>query len=680
MVQALGQNFRFARRGNRLDMLLGDLPEYAADEYERHGVFTGQLVYGPDFIQGTILGLDFEGGAWVRPTYQPNVLLNHPISQLNPRLVSQQIREAPDLWAAFSSYAEDRATQTQAAMGGALGPQQIAAVKTKNLASWMEDFFDAAGINNPADRDRIRPYFNQQWVEGFKAEAPTEAAFQTAVVATPTEMPVREGLGSLDRRAAGKGFIVVPENESTWHVVDTVQKPEPPARPSTGGGPPGGTVRTPAATVTFPSQEAAETWVRELNRELPDITPPSEVPLEVAAIHPTEPTQEPNLNHVVEQNTVDSILEMAADSDGGADIPPQALAASGNSGRLNNRWVQQFLRWRPARRLWSALDQGLSEHLGFESGVARDYERLSHQLVMHHNDQNPWMDRLADILKPVRTKFLRDGTWTRTYEILDPTERARVIARLGLTPREAASFDQFDRLMQDLFPETGLDQIRQIPRYISHLSVRQSQPEMVGRVFEDFPLGPTTQPFYEYARTQNLNFRELHPGTLGETYIRAVTWKKNMAPLWDELSERANAMSQHSDPAISQVGAIFQQQLRLVKFGYQAADDTAVDAAHGALQLLLGPEVTRQQAREIFNFGMNSIHAGMLGFRPSVIARDTLQAFLAIPRAGRELLNVYAQWMSSPGARKAIWDTAVREGAVSLQMPRSACGRSANLC
>lgn len=665
---------RYAQRGTRLDAMISDRPitDEMVGEYQSFGLYTGQKVLTTEGIAGTVNSVE-PAYAWIQPMYH-DVPWRVPHADLHPWTTSPGVEEVPQLWNQFNAYVDSRVGATTEAMGNALSPTQITTVRQQNLAGYMEDFLDEVQIKNPGDRARVRQYFNIQYVAGFKNLAPMESAIQNGMVhaAHSVEKPEPTPIGALDKAAAVKGFVVVPEGATgKVSVVESTGLQNGMPAPQPQPGQPPITIQSAGSRITFGSIEDAQKWVTQVNRDIPDITPASDVPLELQQQHLTDPTQGPNLNNQAPK-IVESLREMeTANVEGGgsSNIPPAEVAlATGNTGRLQNAWTDGFLKWQPARRMFSKIDQALYEHFGKDVGFAKTYDDISNAVVMHHNDQHPWMDRATDILKPVKTSRLVDGSFTRIYEIEDDAARMSAAQSAGFKPEETQALEQVHQFFRDMFPETGLDANREIKRYVSHIAQRQSTPEMVGQAFEGYPLGPTTQPFYEYARTGNLNAREMDMRELMNTYVRSVTWNKNMKAPFDAALEYTKGLQ--DDATMKPAGDLMENWLKVIRYGYHANDDLALDAMHGVLRAALGSSVTRQQARELFNFGLNATHSGLLGYRFNVMARDAQQFWLAVPRAGGDLLASIKAFTTDPGARTRIWNQALDAGAIALQSPR----------
>ena len=656
-VKNLG-DVRFVQRGNRLDAILvheGKDANKIVSQYEKYGMFEGQLVYTADGLEGRIIGLADDGVA-VQPRFSGATQVR-PISEIHPWLTSGDVTEVPQLWEGFREYVERRALMEAAQMGPRMSQEQMLAIKTQNMVQYADDFLDDLRIGNPADRERILEYFNARFVDSFKELAPMETALQqiaTANYNSTVQANPLSPLQALDQAAATKGFLAIPEGS------DIVLR------------------KAGQVEMRFDSIEAANEFVRQTNVQLPDITPPSDVPFELMAQFHRAPTQGPNLNGRLADDIVRSAdeLQLQNISDAGisgvAPPPPMAPTAGGtdNIGRLKNQWTDGFLRWRPARRFFSQIDQALFQS-GIETGIAADYDRMSQLVVQHHTDMHPFMDELTDITRKIKTDKLVNGEWFRLLTAPNRTEKA-VLA--GFKPEEIAAFDEFESLLSRVSQHVqGLPEApnsRDVIEYFRHIAARQSDPETAKAAFEYFHLSPNTQPFYEYAKTGNLNFRELDPRSVGESYIRSLFWKKNMEEPFTAMASKWKGLSETEE--LKPAATIMREWMNIIRYGYHAEDDTALDMLHGALRLVVGPEISRKQAAELFNFGLNTTHSGMLGFRPHVMARDALQLFLAVPRAGADLTNVMRQFMTSEEARSRIFAEAVAEGAVSLQSPRMA--------
>lgn len=659
LIEAMPANTHFVPRDNRLDALVLPPeidPNIAIQQYQQFGLFEGQKILSPEGLEGVIRSIDRDGVVFTPAFGGPDRELGHKAVQ--GWLTSGVTTDAPGVWNSFVHYASQRAQATAGSMQA--GFEAITSVVRQNLSIYADDFLTELGVANPGERAKLINYFNRQYVQSFRNLAPEESLLQDAALANynSTATAPQTSLQSLDELAASKGYIAIPDG--TAIIVKDLSA----------------SAGTEAAQFRFDTIETATDWVRQINRELPDVTPAAEVPLEVMGMVQRTATQGANLNGRSADHIAAAVSEMSTADGGAGFIPPEAVLAQAgggdNIGRLKNLWSDGFNRWMPMRRFFSKIDQAMVE-AGMPTGIAGDVDHMSQRIVQHHNDMHPFMDELTDITRQIKTDRLVSGEWSRLM-MLPPGEREVAAATLGLPSKEIEAFGQMDdllrRVVQHVNGSNAEVDTAEIWDYFASIARRQSDPETLATAYEYHPLSESTQAFHDFAQTSNMNFRELDPRHVGEGFIRALFWQKNMAEPWGALAEKWRGLAKTTE--LAPAAEYMKNWLKIVRYGYSAEDDTALDMLHGALRTFLGPEVSRQQAREVFSFGLNSTHSGMLGFRPHVMARDALQLFLAVPRAGADLLRVVGRFAGSEDARKAIMDEAIAEGAVTLQSPRMA--------
>lgn len=661
-IMNLGPNARFVPRQGRLDAIIIPTnhpdPDLLVKQYSKFGFFEGQEVLTSDGSTGMLSHLDRDGAVFT-PSFS-GAPREVGYKTLQGMVTSPEVQEAPQLWEAFTNYADHRATGSAAAMSRTPTVEQIASIKQQNLVPYANEFLGNIGIKSQADQARIINYFNKRYVDSFKELAPLETAQQQIATANYNDVlqkTTTTPLGTLDEIATSKGFVVVPQADGGFALKDLlIEGPDSP-------------------TLGFKTVEAAQTWLTQTARELPDITPPSDVPLELVAQFPRSATQGPNLNADFTKNAAAAISELSAES-GGAFVPPgEAVAQAGgpdNIGRLKNQWFDGFTRWQPARRLWSKLDQAMVE-LGAPSNLAVDAERIAQRGVQNNNEMHDLMDSLTDVTRKIKTNRLVTGEWSRLAALARGQREAQAAAA-GLPQAEIDAFGEMDQLIQRINQRvSGTNDpvdAGSVWEYFSHIATKQSDPATVASAFEGFSQTSATEPFYQFAKTGNLNFREGDPRHIMESYIRAMFWQKNMSAPFAELTTKWKGLAEIEE--LKPVANLMQNYLKIVRYGYHAEDDIALDMLHASLSGVLGKGVTRQQARELFNYGLNTTHSAMLGFRPHVMARDALQLFLAVPRAGADLVSTMFKAITDPREIGRLYQEAVAEGVVALQSPRMA--------
>jgi hypothetical protein len=299
-----------------------------------------------------------------------------------------------------------------------------------------------------------------------------------------------------------------------------------------------------------------------------------------------------------------------------------------------------------------------------------DWDALTTALGKKHNWEHPWMDRWARITDHFDQADLRNGTVTHIYEIEDDALRLRKAQEAGFGERQIQALDEMHQFFRELFPTTGLDPAREIARYISHVRARQSMGASVANAFEGYSMNPAVEPFYEMVRSGNMQLRELDARNLGNIYIRSLGFQKYMRADWDAATRKWRDIAQIEE--LKPLANTFMNWANLMKTGYVPGSDKVLDAATSVMQMMM-PGFTKAQTARIFNQGLSTTHLALLGYRPDVMARDSIQLFLALPRAGKDLLSVMKE-MASGGAevRQAMYNRGIEAGTIILGKPRIA--------
>ena len=642
-----GAYVKFAPHGTRLDALVSDEPitDQMVNEYIQHGMFTGQGALLPNGVEGRITQIN-AGIVGVRPALGGAEFFVLP-EDIMPTLNTAQAKDVSGMWDRYRAYEDQRVGATDAAMGGgAINPARLETLRLQNRPGYMQDFFQAQGLDQ-SQAARARSYFNLRFIDDLKSQAPAEfiAAEVAQGQATSAPAPFQTPTQRLDQAAASKGFVAIPGGaDGTMHVVDAT-----------------GTAAEPMS-ISFTSRQAAEAWVRNVQRDLPDITPPGEVPMDIIGQLPTEPTQLPNINH----------LEAQASADAMADTEPlnpalrqqaQMLASSGKLGQMQLEYTQGMSRFRWMTNMIHRMDQGL-KGAGIDLGFSEDHAELLQRHDQMHNYLAPWVMRSGEINAQVRPTLAASGDFELTREIADPAQRFAQAQELGFRPAEVQAMIDRTQMYRDVFPETELDPLRQLDNYVSHVQKRQSIPGFTGNAWDEYDgLTEVTRPFWQYMRTGNVNTRELDPRVLDKMYFYSLAWDKYMADFYPAVAAKYQGIAQNV-PELAPFTDLFGNWLRILKYGPDAANDAGIQAMQGIASKLMGSPVTTQQTRQLFNLTMNSTYDALLGFQPHILARDGLRLMFAAPKVGAgELGGVLSDYLfGGSAARQQMWDFATQAG------------------
>lgn len=685
-------NIRFAtRRGSyKLDAIVSDQPisDDMVRQYERHGVYQGQTVLTPNGKQGTIVGIGDDGMARVKPAYGGSVPpYRIRADKLMPNSMSEGVVEAPAMYDGFKGYVTRRWAEASSATGGAPMPGWLDEATTERLGLYLDDFFNEAGVTNIADQARIRSYFNIRRVEEFQLAVP-EANAAAARAETMLEdaialRPAVDDIAEITEASAMRGYQAVPMQSGRGYVFYPRN--------------------TPTSPVAVADDAAARDFLRSVNEDMPDLALAGKAPVETARSWPTVGEHNPSLNG---QQHGDRVVQAAIDTEaaamadeirgmrgggggnppdgpggvGGDDIPDElpensqlreqmeAFKKSHNYGRIMDsvsNGVNRRLRAMNSRL--KLLERDLGE-AGFD--VARPwkaYQELSNANDVKHNWSAPWHDRWAGIMQKISWRKMSNGEWTRVYEIDDDIERLARAKELGWSEKEIESLDDVQKYFSDIFPETGIEAARQIRQYISHVRQQHYKGVYDRNGYGYDRLNPHTDFFAEHLRLGLVDMREMDPRVLGPMYVNALGFKKFVQPSWEGNVSLWNAIAK--DPDLKPLANVMTDWMKVMRRGYTPSNDLAVDVVQAALSPFL--KVSRKEAAELIGAGLSSSHNALLGLRPDVLLRDSIQPLLAVPRVGTELFSTMGRYLrGSNDEKRAIWQRGVEKGWIQVGRPR----------
>lgn len=668
----------FARRGQALAAIISDQPitSKMVAEFEQVGMYSGQrAIKAKGGLEGTIESINVEAGtAKFRPGFGRRAQ-TVKLSQLLPHTQTPGVQRIPGAWDAFKQFQQAKVDAIRAEIPG-VGPERIERIAMDHMPAHMEEFLDGMGIEDIAQRARVRQYLNEEYVAEYTKLVPQEeAALLSQIDEARDEIEaVVDAVNSpngeeLRRMGAARGVDVIRTGSNQYEVVDAVGDQTAPTR------------------LSFGSREAAEEWIRNVPRELPDITPAADIPIEVVGELPTVDKLDPILRADQEDAAAGMVMEdvvqtLRNDGDELADqIEAAAAQVPGATGggpgdirtareRIEDAWNYFASRWQPMRARYLEIDRRLSAAGRGELRVYDDWNAVKTAADKNHNWQHPYLSRWRQIMSVFDVKDLRGGLVTSIYEIDDDVARIAAARQAGFSDEQIAALDQMNQFFKDLFPETGLDPARELKRYISHVRKR----EMAGagaQSFEDYPMNPVVDAFYEHARAGGMQMRELDARQLGNIYVRALGFQKFMAEPWGAAMAKWNDLAHV--PELEGLSGVMTNWLKMVRTGYNPAADVTLNTIHVAMKSLF-PGMTKDQSRHLFNNGLSLTHGALLGYSPHVMARDLMQLFLATPRTGhRQMASAIGEYLNGSMAQKdEIFQLGIKHGWVVLGKPRIA--------
>lgn len=663
-------SFASPRGESRLDALVSDTPLAAKQvaQYEVHGVYEGQSAVAPSGLEGSVRGISADGTATFKPTHGEAISL--PVSQLRPSAISPAVQEAPGMWKAFQEYVDSRVGKYVGQMSGPLATDaQAETVRMQNIGHYTNEFLDEAKIVDPGERARLTSYFNQKYVESYKGMAPLETGAADSMMAKAQGMEPALGtepLQALDQAAVVKGFTVIPEADGGITLQDRV--------PPQGAQPP--------VEVRFDSQDTAHEWLRNYgDRQLPDATPALSIPVEAIAAHPVSTGQLPNLNATIEEGLASSIKTLGEGEAEDASFKAYAqnlheqaskLVGTGQLGRLQNLYINGLTNWSSMRKLFAAADEFSARAGLYDQGLTpfADYDKISQAVNLRANSEAPWLDRWQKISSMIDSRNKRSGLWSQVFLNPDADARYAQAVKAGLSQSEIAAFDETSSFFHEIFGTTGLAAEREIKGYLPMLQKMQSTGDF--SAMDGWGgVNPYHTAFFEQVRRGAVNVREMNPDVLANAYIKSWSWQQAMDAPFSEVAEKWNAISK-GVPELKPMADITQNWLTQIRYGYQDQADPILDAAHFMAQTFIGPNVSKLQTRQLINGALNWNYAGLMGYRPDLVARDLQQIWMAFPRAGNALPSLMQEFATGSAVQKAaIWNEALDDGMVNLIHPRS---------
>ena len=279
----------------RTDLMVSNgkpLTDTMVQQYQDHGMFSGQtVVHGTSGIEGELVDVNpvravvRSGGAdFVVPT--GDVLPSRNSVPAHPTEVG--IPDAPILYDRFKDQVMSAFT-AEANKAGIGYKDWLSPEVASVLPRRMTDFFVDEGITDPVQQHSLDAYFNKERIADYQVSEPQAFADMHAAMSKVMDawnnIPAEEGIhtdwlingpqqGPLDP----SGRLSIPQEAGIYQLADSknfVWQHHP--------GQPSGILRDLHSGDTFPMahETAAKDFLKGVNRELPDNTPISDVPMEV---------------------------------------------------------------------------------------------------------------------------------------------------------------------------------------------------------------------------------------------------------------------------------------------------------------------------------------------------------------------------------------------------------------
>lgn len=668
-------DLQFVEREGRLDALVGQVSPKQVSEYRDYGIFSGQEVVTATGVEGTVLNPSSGKRGLVtiqRSSGGPPVMIGR--AKVLPGRFSVPQMDVPQLYDQFRAdvlrYMNKEGAKADMPPVESMTDPRVGSI----LPERMDDFFDRRGINDDATRQVLDADFNRRWVEEFKALDPEARAMQNRAVDFQTvaetaredsnlDIPV-----SMEEKAQSKGFLWITQPGQGGVLRDLVN--------------PEGALELPMAT-----DQAADAFLENVDRVLPDLTPAGDVPAEVMDAVPTGMNFEPLPTHEDHVASLENALEalrndtvdIVGGGGGGAGLPPEPPQGSGffgGQGRIGpptetlgdqfqalresdvaklHRLTEEFTglihnKLRYTRYAMLGLESRLTSE-GISLGTAwQHYDDLATGKALAFNESHSWIEEWGEIMRQFPRKLLRDGTVTRIHEIEDPAERMHAIGRLadshGLSVERLNKYVEGDAQITDFMhrwfehltgdPAFAVTAEREIFRYMPHVRARQAAG--LADPYDVQSLSPDVQFFGEHIRDGQVQLRIMDARQLGNYMIRSAMFKKYEAEPW------ASLVNAWQDPRIPEgIRNMMLDYAKISRFGYDGSGEVAVRAVKTVLDKTIGLRLTTAEAQQVLNMPIGGMYMSLLAGRTSIFFRDAIQPLMSLAKVETKYLSgVYA--------------------------------------
>ena len=568
----------------------------------------------------------------------------------------------------------------------------------ERLPALLNEFLDNLGITDSAVRAAIARSFDNSRVTEFRdfigedaetaqfmAQAEEINDLVTAIENADTNINIFE-------HANVRGFTLVPnENRPGFMLMD----------------------KQSSEKWLFNDEAAVMAFLNEapINR-LPDMTPAIPEPME--AVPPISGDQnhssgpiEDEIEDALREDLINEILgeEDAAQMGvgGGGGEPPQPprppVPPSGDSGRpptprtpsrkellraqLNKQPVWEiarefekrvFLHYMTPARIWfQALDQAFNNAGVTLAPTWQAFDNLDSGLNIAHTITAPYQERVASAMRLVNRKSLRDGTWWRIYEILDPVDRAIAGTAAGLGQQEIRAMNEVDMALRELTGDVLAPQ--RLKEFTAKTRTEHVQNRFGDQSYKHTEL-EAMDFFAHTAASTRMRFERVDPRTVLRQFVRSYGFDKYAREHWDELYKTWQGirnMEFEGERKLANLADVIIDKLDFVQFGPPPGKDTVVKVVNRVFNLM-GVPMTQAESRTVLMGAQDWNYKALLGWDLSVPVRDAIQPLAAGPTVGSNNIgDAYTRALGGFGeeARDAMLARSLKYGVHSPEIPRT---------
>lgn len=704
-------NFRLVERNGGMDLLVADgraISNKQIEQYRQFGFFDGQAAHA-NGTYGIIKTADAGDNTAIVHSIYLDQDFRVPHEQIMPSLNSLTIKveDGPILYNDFRDYVEEYMAREAAKVPDAnIKVDWLSPETSSQLPRLLDAFLEDRFVDQPLARAAYESYFNIQRVKDFQMSAPEEF---THLQDLTTELAAVRDVNPIpylpiEDIANTKGFRYM-------------------AEPGTRGG----TLVDQLSDLRVPveNEDAAYEFLRNFNRDVPDYTPISDVPIEIMGDNPyagnpgddLQPIHE-DQHHAMRESAdriaarIEREIEaMIRTVESGAAVDlalPQTPGGSGFGGgrggpplgtgleegrsnalppgrrpslgeqfaelhRTNPRAyyeVSQSLdgfltRWfTPWRHVTAMIEHELKEVGLSEAKLWAHQNAVSIGVTEAHNAALPWQVEWADIMSQFRRPMLRKGVVTKIAELVDPFEQQRAMKEAGYTDREIVAQHRIKDFNDRFFRMLVDDPTYNIDdsRYIAGYMSHVRMRQGQPGIEDPYAGGEAMLP-------PHLRFfaEMVREGNMQFRQMdpRVLGTKMIRSAFFKKFVDPPyHEMRQAwNDPRIpTKFRELATDWLEVVRTGHQPGHD---EVTSGVTHMLnkVGIPLTQGEVTGLMNVGIGNMYRAQLGGRPDAIFRDFIQIWFTGVRIGFSPVNgALLDFVRSPKINQEMQQRALAGG------------------
>lgn len=644
-------------------------------EYETYGMFSGQRAVTAQGNEVSVVSLGPEVST-VRPLHggEESVI---PTTSLLPTKSSGIAEEAPQLYSDFEQFAQVRLDQ-QAIESGIPPFDLFGDEAATQMPLLLEEFLSLYGVQSQYPRAAMRAVLEQAHLQRLRDLTPVDdmAVLRTAQAEARQHLLTR-GLpeADIEEIAEARGMAWVPGAGASAELHDAMSD----------------------LIVPVESEAAGRAFLQTFDREVRDLTPPSNVPFEL--IEPAVgfnaasdlPPRWRGAEDYAESyegvlDTETMVLETmeealregeweftGGDFGGGGALPPAgggswtgepfpALPA-GTPETLGQQF-QRIRRTDPRRHQeLVALTDGLLSRYGLpfrnlalrieerlhQSGATRgtlwqSYDAVETAHTRANNAAGPWLDRVTEVYKASKNRFWRDGTMVAVETAPTVNDKERIMQAAGYTAEDRRAQALIRPLLDEFYFGVAARHYPDMGYIFNYLpEVRAHQSDATMNAWDSLPDN------LEWARQMfrggRVQPRERDMGVLLNHYFRSFFKYTEMKAPYEAMRSAWN-----SEGVPEQYRDLVNNWLEARFWGIDPAQDKFIRGTRSALRAV-GIPVTDRDVSKLISVGMTAQYRGALGGRIDPIVRDLLQPLNGAARFGFRALGREIKRFLDPAQR-----------------------------